>query len=634
MKYASLLFVTLLSATRLAAAAPNVVYLLADDLGWSDLSVHPGGTLQTPHIDALFKNGCELSNFMGWSVCSPTRAMFLTGRHPFRVGTGPEVGGELAAEETTIAEVFKDAGYQTGVFGKWHNGECPDTPESRTEFARAFARLKNKQPVFGLGANAHGFDEAWVYYGGGADYFTRATVSGKGPVSWWHNRELRLSDSGYTEDMITQHALEFIRKNKSTPFFCYVPFHLVHAPLQAKEEDLQRVDPSVTDPKKRVYSAMVQALDRNVGIILSELEKLGLRDNTIVCFSSDNGATVDGSNAPLRGTKHTVFEGGTRLATAIHWPGGGLSGGRKWEGLCGAYDMLPTLAAMCQIPLPATRPLDGKNIWPALRNQEKSPVESYYWAWHNEDAIRTPEWRMHRYFDRVELFNVLSDPGESKNLAASEPGVVQQLSAQMNTWAESLGAALSHQPPPKHRDAPAAPEGDVLEISVTVTDQAKPKDFLVVPITAFNLEQQATDWIELDVATGTGTPSAWHYSPFKGDPSSAPAVLFKKGEAVDQFGRDQCAFPPVQSGHGTWEHRVLGLCGTAPGSLPRQGIVFRGGQPGTFKIYVDNLRLRHADGSVTPLWTGSQDTRSQKISDTPLFHSVQVRTVQASAVSR
>ena len=630
------IIVLILSATCLRAAPPNVVYILADDLGWSDVSAHPGGTIQTPNIDRLFKQGVELRNFMGWCVCSPTRAMFLTGRHPFRVGTGPEVGGELPAEETTIAEVFKGAGYRTGVFGKWHNGDDPATPEYRAEFTRAFADKPNKKPADGLGANAHGFDEAWVYYGGGADYFTRATVNNQGPVSWWHNRELRLKDSGYTEDMITAHALEFIRGHAGKPFFCYVPFHLVHAPLQAKDDDLAGVDAGITDPKKRVYAAMMQALDRNAGAILDELDKLGLRENTIVVFTSDNGATADGSNRPLRGGKHTVFEGGTRLVTAIHWPQGGLTGGQAWDGLCGACDMLPTLAAMCGVPLPQTKPLDGRNIWSALQSRGASPVDGYYWAWHNEDTIRTADWRMHRYFDRVELYDIRNDIGETKDLAATKPDVVKELTGKMDTWVNSLGAALTHQAAPMRLDAPAAPEGEVLEITVTVTDQAKPKDFLVVPITTVDIFQQATDFIEFDVAVSPDTPKkvAWYYSPFKGNTGTPMTLFFKKGEGIDQFGRDQSTAPEVRGGPGTWEHRVIGLCGSAPGPLPRQGIVFRGGRAGTRTIYLDNLRLRRADGSTVPLWQSSKDTRTQKVADTESFKDVKVRVIDAGQLSR
>ncbi len=626
----------LLHAPLCAADAPkpNVVYLFADDLGWSDISVHPGGSIPTPNIDKLFKQGCELKNFMGWCVCSPTRAMLLTGRHPFRVGTGPETGGELEKAETTIAEGFKANGYRTGVFGKWHNGDDPDTPEYRAAFTEAFKAMPNKKLKGGLGVNEHGFDEAWIYYGGGADYFTRRTVSGKGPVSWWHNREFRPQDAGYTEDFIVQHAMEFIRENKSQPFFCYVPFHLIHAPMQAKEADLKDVDPKVTDATKRTYAAMVQALDKNVGMILAELEKLGLRDNTIVVFTSDNGATKDGSNLPFKGGKHSVYEGGTHLPTVIHWPNGKVNND-TWDGLCGALDMFPTLMAMADAKMPETRPLDGKNIWPALRDKTVSPVESYYWSWHNEDAIRTADWRMHRFFDKNELYDIRNDIGETKNVADANPQVVKSLTAMMNGWSYSLGASLTHQAPPAKLNSKPSPEGEVMEVSVTVTAKAKPNDRLIVPFATFQENIFATDSIEYDIATAPDSlQRGFYYSPLKGNDEKTITIYFKRGEGIDQFGREQANGPEVQGGPGVWEHRVIGLCSSAPGIVPRHGIVFKGGKPGTFKIYLDNLRIRHADGSSTPIWTNTKDTRFKKIVDSEMFANVAVRAVSASDVRK
>ena len=626
----------LLHAPLCAADAPkpNVVYLFADDLGWSDISVHPGGSIPTPNIDKLFKQGCELKNFMGWCVCSPTRAMLLTGRHPFRVGTGPETGGELEKAETTIAEGFKANGYRTGVFGKWHNGDDPDTPEYRAAFTEAFKAMPNKKLKGGLGVNEHGFDEAWIYYGGGADYFTRRTVSGKGPVSWWHNREFRPQDAGYTEDFIVQHAMEFIRENKSQPFFCYVPFHLIHAPMQAKEADLKDVDPKATDATKRTYAAMVQALDKNVGMILAELEKLGLRDNTIVVFTSDNGATKDGSNLPFKGGKHSVYEGGTHLPTVIHWPNGKVNND-TWDGLCGALDMFPTLMAMADAKMPETRPLDGKNIWPALRDKTVSPVESYYWSWHNEDAIRTADWRMHRFFDKNELYDIRNDIGETKNVADANPQVVKSLTAMMNGWSYSLGASLTHQAPPAKLNSKPSPEGEVMEVSVTVTAKAKPNDRLIVPFATFQENIFATDSIEYDIATAPDSlQRGFYYSPLKGNDEKTITIYFKRGEGIDQFGREQANGPEVQGGPGVWEHRVIGLCSSAPGIVPRHGIVFKGGKPGTFKIYLDNLRIRHADGSSTPIWTNTKDTRFKKIVDSEMFANVAVRAVSASDVRK
>ena len=617
-----------------APAKPNVVYMLADDLGWSDLSAHPGGTIPTPHIDRLFQQGIELRNFMGWCVCSPTRAMLMTGRHPYRVGTGPETGGELAKEETTMAEGFKAHGYRTGIFGKWHNGENPDTREYLKAYEEAYGRLSKTHRRGGLGVNAHGFDEAWVYYGGSVEYFTRRMSGGRGPVSWWHNLEYRPQDVGYTEDLITDHVLAFIRDNKDRPFFCYVPFHIVHGPLQAKDSDLAAVDAKVTDKTKRAYSAMVQAMDKNVASILAELDKLGLRDNTIVVFTSDNGATRDGSNLPLRGGKHSLFEGGTRLPTVIHWPNGKVVNG-KWDGLCGSLEMFPTLMAMANLEMPKTRPLDGKNIWPAFRDNTASPVETYYWSWHNEDAIRTADYRLHRFCDHVELYDIRSDIGETTNVANARPEVVASLKTKMNAWVQSMGVALTHLPPPAALDAKPAPEGEVLEISVTVTDKAKPKDSLVVTFARWEGNVFATDYIEYDLAVAPGNPlKGFYYSPFKGSDSQDKQIRldFKRGEGFDQFGREQVSGPEPKGGAGMWEHRIIGLSSYGPGIMPGHGIVFKGGKPGTYKLYLDNLRIRHGDGGITSIWKSGEDTKAKKIADTELFTNVRVRIVPVSEV--
>jgi arylsulfatase A-like enzyme len=609
------------------------VILLADDLGWSDLSIHQGGTIQTPNIDKLFGRGVELSHFMVWPVCSPTRAMLLTGRHPFRVGTGPEVGGELEPAEVTIAEAFKAGGYRTGVFGKWHNGEDPDTPEYRAAFEATWRSLPNKKLTGGHGVNAHGFDQAWVYYGGGADYFTRRTVQNRGPVSWWHNREYRPHDTGYTEDLIIQHAVDFIRAHREEPFFCFVPFHIVHDPLQAKEADLLEVDAAVTDDTKRAYTAMVRAMDRNVARILDELDANGLRENTIVVFSSDNGATKNGSNLPFRGGKHTLWEGGTRVPTVIHWPNGNLKH-RAWEGLCGALDVYPTLIEMAGLPMPETRTLDGKSIWTALRENAGSPVDSYYWVWRDRDTLRTKDWRIHRFQKRVELYAIRTDPSETTDVSAQHPAIVESLNLQMDAWSRSLSAALSHRAAPKALDAKPAPEGEVLEIRVTISPNALPTHSIVVPFATSLTAQYATDYVEFDITSASGTPSGgFFYTPFKGNDPATYAFAFRRGEGVDQFNREQVSFPAPLSGPGVWEHRVIGLCSTAPGILPRHGLVFRGGKPGDYTVYLDNVRIRHADGSTSRIWSGGGDTRHPKMQGTPLFSNISVRAVPVNGLS-
>lgn len=627
------------------SSKPNVVYIMSDDVGWGDLSVHGGG-MPTPNIDRLFRQGVELRNFMGWCVCSPTRAMLLTGRHPIRVGTAPEVGGELKLEETTIAEGFKANGYRTGVFGKWHNGEDPDTPEFQVAFTEAFKSLPNKTHKGGHGANAHGFDEAWIYYGGGADFFTRRTVQGRGPASWWHNREFRGNDEGYTDDLVTRYAIDFIRTNKEQPFFCYIPFHIAHAPLQAKQEDLDAVasvdaaklpaaNEKTTPEERRLHAAMLHSMDRNVAAILAELDQLGLTDNTIFVFTSDNGAMAAGSSLPLRGHKHTIYDGGVRLPTAIRWPKGGLVGGRKWDGLCGALDMFPTLTAMTGSAMPETRPLDGRNVWPALRDNKASPVESYYFVWHDEDALRTPQWKLHRFFDRFELYDIVQDETESTDVAEAHPDVVKSLTAKMDAWADSMGVALGHRPAPEKFHSPAAPEGEVLAVTVTITDTAKPKDRLAVNIANWSGTQYATDWIEFDIAFSPAAMKRYpYYSTLEGNNSKPFGPLFKTGTGVDQFGRDQSTGPGIADGQSVWEHRIVGLSSTAPGPLGKHGVVFTGGKAGTFTVYLDNLRLRHLDGSTTPLWTSGKDTRAAKFTANEFFTNLEVRTVNAKEVAR
>ncbi len=619
-----------------SSAKPNVLFLLGDDVGWSDISTHPGGTIRTPGIDRLFKESVEFRNYLGWCVCSPTRAMLLTARHPFRVGTGPETGGELSKGETTIAEAFKANGYRTGIFGKWHNGDNPATPEFLAALEQAGTK-RNYQG--GLGVNAHGFDEAWVYYGGGGDYFNRRNLKGEGPVSWWHNREYHPDDQGYTEDLIMQHAMDFIRDNKDRPFFCYVPFHIVHAPLQAKESDLALADQDLDENlkannnTKRIYTAMMEAQDRNVAAILKELDDLGLRDNTIVVYTSDNGATVDGSNLPFRGGKHTIFEGGTHLFATVRWPKAGLVGGRSWDGLCGALDMFPTLMHMAGLKMPPTQPLDGKDIWPALRDNTPSPVEDYYWAWKNCDGLRTADWKILRYSDHPELYDIRQDISEANDVAAAHPDVVKALTAKMNDWVNSMGAALTHQPAPKKLDAQPAPAGEVLEITVTVTDEAKPNDRLVVPFASFGEPVYATDYIEYDImAAPGGLTRGFYYSPFKTKNKEKPMLDFSRGMGFDQFGREQALGPEPQGGPGVWEHRVIGLAAFAPSAFGRQGMVFKGGHPGTFKVYLDNLQILHADGTTTPIWLGHQDTRAVKIADTATFKNVRVRPVPLDSV--
>jgi len=602
---------------------PNVLVVLADDQGWGDLSLHDGST-PTPNLDRFFRSSVELTTFMTCPVCSPTRAGLLTGRHHLRLGAGPMTGGELDPGEVTLAEAFAANGYATGVFGKWHNGRDPDTPEFRAAFETAWKEMPNKKPVFGHGANAHGFHEAWVYYGGGADYFSRRTVKGRGPVSWWHNREFRPADQGYTDDLITRRAVEFLRAHRSRPFLCYVPFHLVHSPLQAKPEALARVPAQITDKAARTYAAMLISLDDSVGVLLGELETLGLAENTIMLFFSDNGATPVGSNLPLRGGKHSTWEGGIHSPAAIRWPAGKLTGPRRYDGLMGHLDVYPTLMAMAGLDLPRGRPLDGRNLWPALRDGTPSPVGSYYWVWDDHDVVRTADWKLVRYVDRVELFDMRRDLRETTDVAARNPAAVKELTAMLDTWRRSTGVALMHQPPRLAAEVAATPEGQVLEFRVTQTKPVAPRKALLVQFAHRSMSVRPGDYVEFDICIAEDSlTEGFYYTPFK----RGKAAAFTPRRGVDQLGRLQARGPGTRGGPGVWEHRVVGLASLAPGALGLHGMVFNSRKAGTFHIYLDNLRVRHADGSAEAIWTGGEHTRFRVHRTDAAFRDIAVRAV-------
>jgi hypothetical protein len=259
-------------------------------------------------------------------------------------------------------------------------------------------------------------------------------------------------------------------------------------------------------------------------------------------------------------------------------------------------------------------------------------VDSYYWCWRHEDAVRTAAWKLHRFADHVELYDMRTDPNETTDVSAANPEVVKELIRKMEAWNGSLQAAPSHLPAPARLHGEPKPEGEVLAVEVTVTDKAKPRDMLVVPFAGGEGRCQATDWIEFDVAFApTASKGRPFYSPFKGAEDAAK-LLFTNGVGVDQLGRGQSSGPVSDAGKIVWEHRIIGLAAGAPGPLSRHGIVFWGLPPGGYVVYIDNLRVRHADGSTTPIWSGSSDTAARRIADTPAFRSVRVRTVSADSL--
>lgn len=356
-----------------SAVRPNIVILLADDLGWTDVTFH-GGNIATPNIDRIATEGAELARYYVAPVCSPTRAGLLTGRYPIRYGAmravyPPWRDGGMDVSELTIADVLAESGYKhRGVFGKWHLGHSD----------------KKYHPL------RRGFTEFYGHYNGAVDYFTHER---EGEVDW-HDGFEHNSDQGYATDLIADRAVKFIRAHAgdAEPFLCYVPFNAPHSPFQAKDEHLplhaglppargffrglQGTEPSSTREarhrNRKILGAMVHSLDQGVGKILEAIDQTGIASNTFVLFSSDNGGVGGiGENTPLRGGKASVFEGGIRVAAAARWPGQ-IPLGQKIQAPLANIDILPTVMRIAGVERFHGKPLDGVDILDVLVGRQES----------------------------------------------------------------------------------------------------------------------------------------------------------------------------------------------------------------------------------------------------------------------
>ena len=433
-------------------AKPNVVVIVADDLGFADVSFH-GKQIRTPNIDRIAREGAELDRFYVCPVCSPTRAGVMTGRYPIRFGLmraviPPWRKYGLDLEEVTLPQMLEKAGYaHRGIFGKWHLGH----------------HKIDYHPL------RRGFTEFVGHYNGAIDYFTHK----RDDELDWHRGYDSNHDEGYSTDLITDAACRFIDRhgNGETPFFAYVPFNAPHGPLQAKKADLNEyssladVGPFMNSRgKKGAYgvegrgksqrqtlAAMVSSLDEGVGRILKKLDEKQLASNTLVWFFSDNGGTGTGDNRPLNGQKGSVYEGGIRVAAAARWPGHIPAGGRITVPL--AYiDVLPTVAHIAGLDTHGGKPLDGINAVDILTGQSSSyPRDLYsYIGQGGEDkeqiTLIEPTWKLvvrgmpindasvPRSEREVELFRIADDPNETTNLATDHSAVVDRMWAKLVTF--------------------------------------------------------------------------------------------------------------------------------------------------------------------------------------------------------
>ncbi len=406
---------------------PNIVVLLADDLGWADVGYH-GGRIKTPHIDRLASGGVRLENFYACPLCSPTRAGLMTGRWPIRYGMGEAVITPwrkygLPTTERTVAHLVATAGYKRrAVIGKWHLGH----------YKKKYLPLRR------------GFTHFYGHYNGMFDYFTHKR---EGELDWHRNFET-CRDKGYSTDLIGREAVQFIEENPAgEPFFLYVPFNAPHGPLQAKEEDIAAYG-WIKDKRRRIYAAMVDAMDQAIGKILAALEVKGIAEDTLVLFFSDNGGvTRNGSNGPLRGGKGSVYEGGVRVPAAVRWPAG-IRGGREVDAVMGYIDVYPTVKRLTSITTPDPNPLDGCDMLDVIRGTAEAPERDWfsYIAQGSPDktSVRSGTWKLvvrgGSVLDlkldggggasskhSIELFRIDRDPFEKTDCSERHPEVVASL---------------------------------------------------------------------------------------------------------------------------------------------------------------------------------------------------------------
>lgn len=395
-----------------------------------------GGTeIRTPHLDDLAKKGAVLNAFYAQPVCSPTRAALLTGRYPMRHGlqvgvVRPWAEYGLPLEEQTLAQALGKAGYKTAIVGKWHLGH----------FRREYLPTQR------------GFDHQYGHYNGALDYFTHIRDGGLD----WHRNDEPCQDEGYATVLLGNEAVKLIEKHdEETPLFLYVPFNAPHSPLQALPEHL-KIYRSIKDPKRRVFAAMVHALDEQVGRIVAAVEQRNWTRNTLFVFASDNGGPLNlgASNGPFRAGKGTLYEGGVRVAAFATWEGQIPSGTTVNEPLH-MVDWFPTLLRQAGASSQRELPIDGRDIWPCLTDEKPSPHDAILLnVTPSTGAIRMGDWKLvlngrvpavpsdpsraRRAPDRetVELFNLAEDPYEKVNLAEQNPKKVQELKAQLDEFAK------------------------------------------------------------------------------------------------------------------------------------------------------------------------------------------------------
>ncbi len=434
LRRAAMLLVAPFAGLCLPAAAadrPNIVYIVADDLGWKDVGLH-GSDIRTPNIDQLAKTGAQLNQFYAQPMCTPTRAALMTGRYPFRYGLQTVVilSGQthgLDKEEWLMPQALKEAGYQTAIIGKWHlgHGDRSMWPRQR------------------------GFDYQYGPLIGEIDYFTHEQHK----VLDWYLNGKPLREKGYSTTLLGNAAVRLIdTHNTAKPLYLYLAFNAPHTPYQAPEADLRRYK-DIADPARRAYAASISAMDEQIGRVVTALERRGMRDNTLIVFQSDNGGVrnamfagegdlsktkIPNDNGPYRDGKGSLYEGGTRVVALANWPGR-IPAGTQVDGMLHVVDMYLTLAKLAGATTTRSKPLDGLDVWATIAQGHPSPrTEVVYNIEPFRAGIRQGDWKLvwrTPLPESAELYDIAKDPGEKTDLAASQPAKVAALKQRANELA-------------------------------------------------------------------------------------------------------------------------------------------------------------------------------------------------------
>ena len=398
-------------APHTAQAPKNIVILMADDLGWGDVGFH-GGLANTPNLDQLAKESVELTRFYAYPACSPARAALLTGRFPQRYGiVGPVRARErgLPTDEVLLPASFKTAGYQTSLIGKWHLGH---------------ANHKSHP-------NQRGLDHFYGFMNASIDYYQHTS---RNRLDWQRNGT-PVDEPGYATDLLTNEAIKQIKtRDKSKPFCMVVSYNAPHTPLQGPKELIAKY--AQHNRRTANYAAMVESLDIGIGRILKTIDQQNLTNDTVVVFTSDNGAPRIGNNRPFRGQKRQVYEGGIHVPCLVRLPNI-LPAGTQNPQLSKLDDLFPTLASATNVKLTNKKPLDGKDIWPQLRTAT-STRRTIVIA-ENDFALIADDWKLiSNQTDRHELFNLKTDNAESKNVFDQQPTIGKRLLAELNSFKQNI----------------------------------------------------------------------------------------------------------------------------------------------------------------------------------------------------